>query len=209
MASNLNECKLNKTNLEIMNTNQRIYITSLSQQNSQCNQNLNSYKNKYKELLNENTSLKSQVKNLTTLNSQYINNYDSCRNQLSFYIELSKEVAKLKESNSILNTDLTNCYAQVNKCYDEYPIVGYNGITAEMKQTIQEVIVYSFSHYSTGESRAKYVSDRMSQIYSKNKWGCVLGKSSSYWGYYVWYVNDLYFIYTYKSITWVVFVGYY
>ena len=78
-----------------------------------------------------------------------------------------------------------------------------------MKSTIQEVITYSYAHYSDGQSRAKYVSDRLSQVYSKTKWSCILGKTSSYWGYYVWYVNDLYYVYNYKSIDWTVFVGIY
>ena len=37
-----------------------------------------------------------------------------------------------------------------------------------MKKTIQELIVYSYTKYSVFEQRAKYISDRMSQIYNKN-----------------------------------------
>ena len=76
-----------------------------------------------------------------------------------------------------------------------------------MKQTIHELITYSFAHYTNSESRANYISDRMSQIYNKNRWSCILGSTSSYWGYYVRYVNDLYYVYKYKNIEWTVFTG--
>ena len=78
-----------------------------------------------------------------------------------------------------------------------------------MISTIMEIITYSFSHYSTGESRAKYVSDRMSQVYSNVKWSCLLARTSSYYGYYVWYINNLYYVYTYKNIKWIIYSGIY
>ena len=77
-----------------------------------------------------------------------------------------------------------------------------------MITTIHELITYSFSHLSSGESRAKYISDRMSQIYNKSKWSCVLARTSSYWGYYVWYSNELYYVLNYKGIKWVVYSDY-
>ena len=49
----------------------------------------------------------------------------------------------------------------------------------------------------------------MTEIYNKSYWSCVIGKTSSYWGYYVWYINDLYYTYRYKNIDWTVFVGSY
>ena len=116
---------------------------------------------------------------------------------------------KLKEQIIISNLNYNNCIDYLNQCNIDCPIIEYNGITDEMKKTIQELIVYSYTKYSVFEQRAKYISDRMSEIYNKNKWSCVIGKSSSYWGYYVYYFNDLYYTYTYKSIKWVVFVGAY
>jgi len=122
---------------------------------------------------------------------------------------LPSEIQKLKEQNTQLTQNYNSCNAQLIQCYNYCPSSGYSSISNEMKSTIHELITYSYTHYSNFESRAKYVSDRMTQIYNKNKWSCVIGKSSSYWGYYVWYVSDLYYIYTYKSIKWVVYSGIY
>ena len=78
-----------------------------------------------------------------------------------------------------------------------------------MKQTIHELIVYSYQKNSNSEQRATYVSNRMKEIYNKNYWSCFIGKTSSYWGYSVWHINNLFYKYRYKSIDWIIFVGSY
>ena len=122
---------------------------------------------------------------------------------------MPSEIQKLKEEKAQLTQKYNSCYTQLNQCYNDCPIIEYNGITSQMKSTIHELITYSYTHYSNFETRATYIADRMSQIYNKNRWSCVIGKSSSYWGYYVRYVNDLYYTYTYKSVKWTIFTGFY
>lgn len=164
--------------------------------------------------------MKKNYSNLNTnynnLNSKYTkcesnynscqSNYNSCKNQLSYYINLSSQITPLKEQITSLNYDLNQCYNNLNQCYNDY-YVEYDKITDQMKKTIQELIVVSYQRTSNFEQRAKYVSDRMTEIYNKAYWSCVIGKS--YYGYYVWYVNDLYYTYRYKNIDWIVFVGVY
>lgn len=76
-----------------------------------------------------------------------------------------------------------------------------------MKTTINELIVYSYNSYTDFEQRAKYISERMNQIYNKAYWSVILAKTTSYYGYYVWYLSEFYYTYTYKNINWIVFVG--
>ena len=103
---------------------------------------------------------------------------------------------------------MNNCNTWLNECYNDCPVVEYKSLTSDMQSTIREIIVYAYSQYSNNESRAKYISDRMSQVYNKVKWSCLFAKTSAYYGYNVWYVNNLYYVYTYKSIKWVVFSGF-
>jgi myosin heavy subunit len=205
LSSNLSECKIKMNNLEVEKINLQKNINSLNQQNSQCKTDLNNYKTSYNNLYTQNSNLKNQVNSLTTQNNQYKNNYNSCQSQLSYYSKLPNEIKTLKEKNTQLTQNYNSCNAQLNQCYKDCPSYGYGSITPEMKSTIHELITYSYAHSTNFEARAKYVSERMTQIYNKNKWSCVIGKTSSYWGYYVWYFNEAYYLYTYKSIKWVVY----
>jgi chromosome segregation ATPase len=209
LSSNLSECKIKVSILESQKINLQNNINSLNQDYSQCKTNLNTYKNYYNTLTTQNTNLKNQVNSLTTQNNQCQNNYNSCKNQLSYYSKLPSEIQKLKEEKAQLTQKYNSCYAQLNQCYNDCPIIEYNGITSLMQSTIHELITYSYTHYSDFEARATYISKRMSEIYNKNQWSCIIGKTSSYWGYYVRHVNDLYYTYTYKSIIWTVFTGFY
>ena len=209
LINNLNECKINLNNVNILNKDLTNSISSLNQQYSECKTNLGGCRKHYDNLIIDNSNLKTEINSITTKYNQCINNYNICKNELSYYIKLPDEMKKLKEQIIISNLNYNNCIDYLNQCNIDCPIIEYNGITDEMKKTIQELIVYSYTKFSVFEQRAKYISDRMTEIYNKNKWSCVIGKSSSYWGYYVYYFNDLYYTYTYKSIKWVVFVGAY
>ena len=93
----------------------------------------------------------------------------------------------------------------LNECYNNYPAVGYDSISSAMQSTIIELIVYAYNQMRDNEARAKYIADRMTQTYNKTSWSCLFARTSAVYGYYVWYLNNLYFVYTYKSIKWVVF----
>lgn len=121
---------------------------------------------------------------------------------------MQEEYKQLKEKNEQLTQNINNCYSELDLWIDDC-YVEYNGLTSEMKSTINELIVYSYSYSSDFATRANYISSRMSQIYSKTQWSCILAKTNSYYGYYVRYVNDLYYTYTYKNINWVIFTGFY
>jgi len=209
LINNLSKCQINLNNVNILNKDLTNSISSLNQQYSECKTNLGGCRKHYDNLIIDNSNLKTEINSITTKYNQCINNYNICKNELSYYIKLPDEMKKLKEQIIISNLNYNNCIDYLNQCNIDCPIIEYNGITDEMKKTIQELIVYSYTKFSVFEQRAKYISDKMSEIYNKNKWSCVIGKSSSYWGYYVYYFNDLYYTYTYKSIKWVVFVGAY
>ena len=209
LINNLSKCQINLNNVNILNKDLTNSISSLNQQYSECKTNLGGCRKHYDNLIINNSNLKTEINSITTKYNQCINNYNICKNELSYYIKLPDEMKKLKEQIIISNLNYNNCIDYLNQCNIDCPIIEYNGITDEMKKTIQELIVYSYTKFSVFEQRAKYISDKMSEIYNKNKWSCVIGKSSSYWGYYVYYFNDLYYTYTYKSIKWVVFVGAY
>ena len=209
LINNLSKCQINLNNVNILNKDLTNSISSLNQQYSECKTNLGGCRKHYDNLIIDNSNLKTLINSITTKYNQCINNYNICKNELSYYIKLPDEMKKLKEQIIISNLNYNNCIDYLNQCNIDCPIIEYNGITDEMKKTIQELIVYSYTKFSVFEQRAKYISDKMSEIYNKNKWSCVIGKSSSYWGYYVYYFNDLYYTYTYKSIKWVVFVGAY
>ena len=130
----------------------------------------------------------------------YLSNYNTCKDELSYYSKLPDEIQKLKETISELTQDNNDLNTYLNQCYADCPYMEYNGITNEMKSTIHELIVYAYTKYSDNEAKANYISSRMSQVYSKARWSCILAKKSNYYGYYVRYVNDLYYTYTYKSI---------
>ena len=78
-----------------------------------------------------------------------------------------------------------------------------------MKQHFIEMIVYSYQTYSKIPDRANYISNRMSDVYNKNKWSCIIGnpKSTTIWGYKVRNANNLFYSYDYKSIRWAIFIG--
>ena len=135
------------------------------------------------------------------------NNYNTCTNKLVYYNNLQEENKKLKEEKESYIQKYNTCASDLYQCYSYCPTVDYNGISSEMQSTINEIIVYSYNKYTDFESRAKYVSDRMNQVYKNAYWSCICAKTTSYYGYYVWYINNLYYIYTYKNIKWIVFVG--
>ena len=206
LSSDLNECKINLINSEKENDKLTKNISSLELQYTNCNKNLNTYKSNYQTCQNEKSTLDSKVNSLSSQVAQLENDYNSCYNQLSYYTNLQEEYKKCKENNEQLTQSINSCYSEldlwINDCYVEY-----NGLTQDMKSTINELIVYSYNSYSDFEQRAKYIRNRMSQIYNKTQWSCILAKTNAYYGYYVRYVNDLYYTYTYKSINWVVFTG--
>ena len=207
LKSELNKCKINSTNLANENKNYINSYNNLNTQYSQCKTNLNTYINKYNTLSNQNSNLRTQINTLTSQKEQYLKNYNSCKSELSYYSKLPNEIKSLKEKITQLTNNYNICSANLNQCYKDCPNVEYNGITENMKKTIHELITYGYAHYSNNEARAKYISDRMSEYYNKAKWSCIFAKPSSYYGYYVWYINNLYYTYRYKNINWVVFVG--
>jgi hypothetical protein len=78
-----------------------------------------------------------------------------------------------------------------------------------MKQTIIELIVYSFQTYSNLQQRATYISGRMTQIYNKNNWSCVIGRINTYYGASLMHVKNVYYSYRYKYFDWIIFIGNY
>ena len=201
----LNECTLKVNDLIKNNLNLQNKINNINIQYSLCNNDLNNYKTLYQELLNIKNQLVNENQNLKTKNTQLQNNYNNCNSQLTYYSNLQNDYKNLKEKNSALTQQLYNCNQGLSECNRYYPIMGYDGLTNAMKSTMNEVIVYSYSKYTNFESRAKYISDRINEIYNQAQWGCILAKTTAYYGYYVWYINDLYFTTTYKSIKWIIF----
>ena len=213
LFSKLKECEAKVNNLEISIETLFNNIFSLQKENSKCKSDLNDYKTKYDNLEYNYTILK---KNYDNLNNKYETNikacqsdYNSCKNQLSYYINLSSQITSLKEKISSLSQENKQCYDNLNKCYNNCPVIGYDSLNDQMKQTFHELVVFSFQNYKYCPDRAKYISDRMSQMYNKNSWSCIIGKASSYWGYYVWHVNSIYYSYRYKNFDWVIFIGHY
>ena len=209
LTSELNQCKINSSNLANENKILTNSYNSLNQQFSQCKTNLNNYINNYNVLSKENSDLRSQIKTLTSQKDACINNYNSCQNQLAYYIKLPNEIKNLKEQITKLTNDYYECSANLKQCYNDCPYVEYTGITDAMRQTFLELITYAYAHYSNNQEKAKYVAERMTAYYNKAYWSCILAKPSSYYGYYVWYRNNLYYTHRYKSIDWVIFVGSY
>jgi hypothetical protein len=80
-----------------------------------------------------------------------------------------------------------------------------------MKQHFIEMIVYSYQIYSKIPDRAYYISNRMSDVYNKNHWSCVIGNPSAngVWGYRVWSANNLFYSYDYRNLRWAIFIGSY
>ena len=176
-----------------------------------CQKDLNNCKKKNHNLTIINNKQNNTINALTAKHNKCLDNYNTCKAQLSYYITLPNEIKKLKEHIAQLNSDLNYYIDLLNKCYVNCPNVEYDKITSEMQSTIHELIVYAYTNVKSGgyEAKARYITDRMSQVYNKARWSCLLAKTSSYYGYYVRYINNLYYTYTYRSIKWIVFVGYY
>ena len=130
-----------------------------------------------------------------------------CKDELSYYSKLPDEIKKLKETITQLTESNNNLNTYLNQCYNDCPYVEYNGITNEMKSTIQELIVYAYSKFSDNGDKADYIANRMTQVFNKVQWSCIFVKTSNYYGYNIRVVNDLYYTHTYKNILWVVYAG--
>lgn len=208
LSNNLNECIIKVNNLIQNNTSLQKLIISIQEDYTRCDNNLDNYKNLYLDSIGKISQLQSNVNSLTTKNTQLQKNYDYCNNQLKYYNNLQNDYKKLKEENTQITQSLNYCNQDLGQCYADFPIMGYSKLTNEMRSTLNEVIAYSYSHYSDPESRAKYVSDRLNQVYNQALWSCLLVKTSSYYGYYVWYLNDLYLTTTYRSIIWIIYGNY-
>jgi chromosome segregation ATPase len=92
LINNLNECKINLNNVNILNKDLTNTISSLNQQYSECKTNLDNYKKNYDNLLIKNSNLNTEINSITTKYNQCINNYNICKNELSYYIKLQKKL---------------------------------------------------------------------------------------------------------------------
>jgi hypothetical protein len=75
-----------------------------------------------------------------------------------------------------------------------------------MKQHFIEMIVYSYQKISKMPDRANYIANRMSDVYNKNKWSCIIGEK---YGTFILSKQNLSYKYKYNNIDWIVYIGAY
>ena len=124
---------------------------------------------------------------------------------------MSSQVTSLKEQITSLKQQNEQCNNELNQCKKNNPIIEYDKITEQMKQHFIEMIVYSYQKISKMPDRANYIANRMSDVYNKNKWSCIIGnpRSTGTWGYRVWNADNLFYSYDYKNFRWGIYIGKY
>ena len=81
-----------------------------------------------------------------------------------------------------------------------------------MISTINELVSYTFLVYNANNEtnkKAQYIANRMQTIFNKAKWSCVIGykynKAHYYWGVNLNIKNNLYYVYEYSELIYIIF----